>query len=90
MNKINLAIRDCEGQIKILQNQRMTIMAQLDVLKEQLDNLERIRDNKSIPHDDQHKPVTLTTSVDQLEMLNTTTSQDDRWTLTTKNEGGDK
>ncbi len=60
MNKINLAIRDCEGQIKILQNQRMTIMAQLDVLKEQLDNLERIRDNKSIPHDDQHKPVTLT------------------------------
>jgi septal ring factor EnvC (AmiA/AmiB activator) len=90
MNKINLAIRDCEGQIKILQNQRMTIMAQLDVLKEQLDNLERIRDNKSIPHDDQHKPVTLTTSVDQLEMLNTTTSQDSRWTLTTKNEGGDK
>jgi septal ring factor EnvC (AmiA/AmiB activator) len=60
MNKINLAIRDCEGQIKILQNQRMTIMAQLDVLKEQLDNLERIRDNKHIPHDDQHKPVTLT------------------------------
>jgi len=52
MNKINLAIRDCEGQIKILQNTRMTIMAQLDVLKEQLDNLERIRDNKSIPYDD--------------------------------------
>jgi septal ring factor EnvC (AmiA/AmiB activator) len=52
MNKIEFAIRDCEGQIKILQNQRMTIMAQLDVLKEQLDNLERIRDNKSIPHDD--------------------------------------
>ena len=60
MNKIEVAIRDCEGQIKILQNQRMTIMAQLDVLKEQLNNLERIRDNKSIPHDDQHKPVTLT------------------------------
>jgi septal ring factor EnvC (AmiA/AmiB activator) len=90
MNKINLAIRDCEGQIKILQNQRMTIMAQLDVLKEQLDNLERIRDNKNVPHDDQHKPMTLTTSVDQLEMLNTTTSQDSRWTLTTKNEGGEK
>jgi len=65
MNKIELAIRDCEGQIKILQNTRMTIMAQLDVLKEQLDNLERIRDNKHIPHDDQHKPVTLT-SVDQI------------------------
>jgi len=60
MNKIEVAIRDCEGQIKILQNQRMTIMAQLDVLKEQLNNLERIRDNKHIPHDDQHKPVTLT------------------------------
>lgn len=60
MNKIEVAIKDCEGQIKILQNQRMTIMAQLDVLKEQLNNLERIRDNKSIPHDDQHKPVTLT------------------------------
>jgi hypothetical protein len=65
MNKINLAIRDCEGQIKILQNQRMTIMAQIDVLKEQLDNLERIRDNKHIPHDDQYKPVTLT-PVDQI------------------------
>jgi hypothetical protein len=65
MNKIEVAIRDCEGQIKILQNTRMTIMAQLDVLKEQLDNLERIRDNKSIPHDDQHKPVTLT-PVDQI------------------------
>ena len=87
MNKIEFAIRDCEGQIKILQNQRMTIMAQLDVLKEQLDNLERIRDNKSIPHDDQHKPVTLTTSVDQLEMLNTTSLPGSRWNLTTKNEG---
>jgi len=60
MNKIEVAIRDCAGQIKILQNTRMTIMAQLDVLNEQLDNLERIRDNKHIPHDDQHKPVTLT------------------------------
>ena len=65
MNKIEVAIRDCEGQIKILQNTRMTIMAQLDVLKEQLDNLERIRDNKHIPHDDQHKPKTLT-PVDQI------------------------
>jgi hypothetical protein len=65
MNKIEVAIRDCEGQIKILQNTRMTIMAQLDVLKEQLNNLERIRDNKHIPHDDQHKPVTLT-PVDQI------------------------
>jgi hypothetical protein len=35
-------------------------MAELDAYKKQLDNLERIRDNKHIPHDDQHKPMTLT------------------------------
>ena len=90
MNKIEFAIRDCEEHIKNLQNEKMILNAELDAFKKQLGNLERIRDNKSIPHDDQHKPVTLTTSVDQLEMLNTTTSQDSRWTLTTKNEGGDK
>ena len=90
MNKIEFAIRDCEEHIKNLQNEKMILSAELDAFKKQLGNLERIRDNKSIPHDDQHKPVTLTTSVDQLEMLNTTTSQDSRWTLTTKNEGGDK
>jgi len=65
MNKIEVAIRDCEGQIKILQNQRMTIMAQLDVLKEQLNNLESIRDNKHIPYDDQHKPVTIIEGCDE-------------------------
>jgi len=90
MNKIEFAIRDCEEHIKNLQNEKMILNAELDAFKKQLGILERIRDNKHIPHDDQHKPVTLATSVDQLEMLNTTTSQDDRWTLTTKNEGSDK
>jgi hypothetical protein len=90
MNKINLAIEDCQSQIDRLELERIMVQVELDTYKKQLDNLERIRDNKSIPHDDQHKPVTLTTSVDQLEMLNTTTSQDDRWKLTTKNQGDDK
>jgi len=90
MNKIEFAIKDCEEHIKNLQNEKMILNAELDAFKKQLGNLERIRDNKHIPHDDQHKPVTLTASVDQLEMLNTTTSQDDRWTLSTKNEGGYK
>ena len=90
MNKIEFAIRDCEEHIKNLQNEKMILNAELDAFKKQLGNLERIRDNKSIPHDEQHRPITLTTSVEQLEMLNTTTSQDERWTLTTKNNGGDK
>ena len=88
MNKIEYAIKDCKSQIDRLELERIMVQVELDTYKKQLDNLERIRDNKSIPHDDQHKPVTLTTSVDQLETLNTTTSQDSRWTLTTKNEGG--
>jgi hypothetical protein len=90
MNKIEFAIRDCEEHIKNLQNEKMILNAELDAFKKQLGNLERIRDNKSIPHDDQHKPVTLTTSVDQLEMLNTTSLPGSRWNLTTKNEGDDK
>lgn len=90
MNKIEFAIRDCEEHIKNLQNEKMILNAELDAFKKQLGNLERIRDNKSIPHDDQHKPVTLTTSADQLEMLNTTSLPGSRWNLTTKNEGGDK
>ena len=60
MNKIEVAIRGCQSHIKDLQNRRMIIMAELDAYKNQLDNLERIRDNKQIPHDDQHKPMTLT------------------------------
>jgi len=65
MNKIEFAIRDCEEHIKNLQNEKMILNAELDAFKKQLGNLERIRDNKSIPHDDQHKPKTLT-SVDQI------------------------
>ena len=90
MNKIEYAIRDCEEHINNLQNEKMILNAELDAFKKQLGSLERIRDNKSIPHDDQHKPVTLTTSADQLEMLNTTSLPGSRWNLTTKNEGGDK
>jgi len=52
MNKIEFAIRDCEEYIKNLQNEKMILNAELDAFKKQLGNLERIRDNKSIPHDD--------------------------------------
>jgi hypothetical protein len=60
MNKIEVAIKDCEGHIRNLQNEKMILDAELTAFKKQLVNLERIRDNKSIPHDNQHKPVTLT------------------------------
>ena len=55
MNKIEFAIKDCESHIKNLQSEKMILDAELAAFKKQLDTLERIRDNKNIPHDDQHK-----------------------------------
>jgi hypothetical protein len=52
MNKIEYAIEDCQSQIDRLELERIMVQVELDAYKKQLDNLERIRDNKSIPHDD--------------------------------------
>ncbi len=52
MNKIEYAIKDCKSQIDRLELERIMVQVELDTYKKQLDNLERIRDNKSIPHDD--------------------------------------
>jgi hypothetical protein len=57
MNKIDFAIKDCELHIKNLEQERMILNAELGAFKKQLDNLERIRNNKSIPHDDSIKIV---------------------------------
>jgi regulator of replication initiation timing len=50
MNKIEKAIADCKQHIKNLENERMILIAELDAYKKQLDNLERIKENKHIPH----------------------------------------
>jgi hypothetical protein len=60
MNKIEIAIRDCKSHIQNLENEKLILNAELNAFKKQLDSLQRIRDNKHIPHDEQHKPVTLT------------------------------
>ena len=69
MNKIEVAIKDCESNIKRLEAERLMVQVELDAYKKQLDNLERIRNNKNIPHDDQHKLVTLGNSVEPILCL---------------------
>ena len=50
MNKIERAIADCKQHIKNIENGKMILMAELDAYKKNLDNLEAIERNKSIPH----------------------------------------
>jgi len=42
------------------------------------------------PYNNQHNSATLVIPTNQIDMINTTTSSDTKWALTTKNEGGDK
>ena len=51
MNKIERAIADCKQHIKHLENEKTLIYAELNAYRKQLDNLEAIERNKSIPHD---------------------------------------
>lgn len=51
MNKIERAIFDCKQHIKHLETEKTLIYAELNAYKKQLDNLEAIERNKSIPHD---------------------------------------
>lgn len=55
MNKIERAIYDTKLRIKKLEEDRMIILAQLSVLKEQLDTLEVIERDKHIPNQSPNK-----------------------------------
>jgi hypothetical protein len=59
MNKLEFAIEECKNSIKRLELEKIMVQVELDTYKKQLDSLERISRNHSIPHDDQHKPITL-------------------------------
>jgi hypothetical protein len=50
MNKIERAIADCKEQIKNLETEKTLIYAEINALRKQLDNLEAIERNDSIPH----------------------------------------
>lgn len=50
MNKIEKAIADCQLKIEGLTTERIIILAQLNILQDQLENLKSIEKNKAIPH----------------------------------------
>lgn len=50
MNKIERAIQDVKKEIKRMQNVKVSIEARLEAYQEQLELLEFIEGNKSIPH----------------------------------------
>ena len=51
MNKIERAIYDTKNHIKKIENEKMILSAELDAYKNQLNNLERIESDKSIPNE---------------------------------------
>lgn len=50
MNKIERAIEDTKTELKRLRNNKMCFDAQIEALEGQLESLESIERNKSIPH----------------------------------------
>jgi hypothetical protein len=50
MNKIERAIHDCKIHINALERDMLVISTELKVFKKQLDTLESIEYDKSIPH----------------------------------------
>lgn len=52
MNKIERAIQDVKMEIKRMQNVKVSIEARLEAYIEQLESLESINNNKSIPHEE--------------------------------------
>jgi hypothetical protein len=57
MNKIERAIYDCKLHIGSLEKDRLILTAELSAFKKQLEALEAINNNKSIPHHEMDKPV---------------------------------
>ncbi len=51
MNKIERAIYDCNLEIAKLERERLTVTAELYTLNKQLQTLESIKNDKSIPHE---------------------------------------
>jgi len=58
MNKIERAIQDVKMEIKRMQNVKVSIEARLEAYLEQLESLESIEMNKSIPHSNPSVVVT--------------------------------
>ena len=50
MNKIERAIKDTTIELKKLRNNKICIDSQIEVLEQQLESLESIKRDKSIPH----------------------------------------
>ena len=61
MNKIERAIYDTKLHLDNLKQDRMIIMAEIQAYEKQLDALNAINNNKSIPHIESDKPVKITT-----------------------------
>jgi len=61
MNKIERAIYDTKLHLDNLKQDRMIIMAEIQAYEKQLDTLNAINNNKSIPHIESDKPVQITT-----------------------------
>ena len=58
MNKIQRAIRDVKMEVKRMQNEKVNIEAKLEAYLEQLDSLESIDNDNSIPHLEDAREVT--------------------------------
>jgi hypothetical protein len=57
MNKIERAIYDTKLHLESLRKDRMILMAEISAYEKQLDALEVINNNKSIPNEECHKHV---------------------------------
>lgn len=60
MNKIERAIYDTKLHLDNLRKDRMILMAEISAYEKQLDALEAINSNKSIPHIEIDKPIPCT------------------------------
>ncbi|MFY8161632.1 MAG: hypothetical protein ACOVNU_09910 [Candidatus Kapaibacteriota bacterium] len=58
MNKIQRAIQDVKMEVKRMQNVKVSIEARLEAYLEQLDSLESINNDNSIPHSEDAREVT--------------------------------
>lgn len=53
MNKIERAIKDTTTELKRLRNNKLCIDSKIEALEEQLESLESIERDKSIPHQEE-------------------------------------
>lgn len=55
MNKIERAIYDTKLRLEDLKRQRMILIAEINAYQEQIETLEVIKNNKSIPYEESEK-----------------------------------